>query len=101
MKDLVVKNHVPAVPDERSAIEAPQAWMNGDPPRGCPFEAGADTSKIAMGGVLGQAAEPGAKLRILMYWNAPLSPAQSLWPPFVQIWFCRFIQGTCSLTECR
>ena len=77
MKQLVVADHQLAVPNERAAIEAAQAWMNGDPPRGCPFEAGADTSKIAMGGVLGQAAEPGGKLRVLMYWKAPLSPAQS------------------------
>ena len=58
--------------------------MNGDPPAGCPYEAGADTSKIAMGGLLGQAATPGGKLRVLMYWSAPLSPAQSQWHPFEQ-----------------
>ena len=45
---------------------AAQAFQNGGPPVGCPYEAGADTSKIAMGGVLGQAAEPGGRLRILM-----------------------------------
>ena len=73
-----------AVPNERAAIEAARAWMNGDPPGGCPYEAGADTSKIAMGGLLGQAATPGGKLRVLMYWSAPLSPAQSQWHPFEQ-----------------
>ena len=84
MKKLVVEDHLLAVPDERSAIMAAQAFMNGDPPVGCPYELGADTSKIAMGGVLGQAEEPGGKLRILMYWNGPLSPAQSQWHPFEQ-----------------
>ena len=71
-----------AVPDEQSALSAVQAWMNGGPPTGCPYEAGADTSKIAMDGLVGRAAEPGGKLRILMYWNGPLSPAQSQWHPF-------------------
>ena len=84
MKKLVVEEHTLAVPDEQAAILAARAWMNGDPPAGLPFEAGVDTSKIAMGGVLGQAEKPGGKLTILMYWNAPLSVAQSQWPPFPQ-----------------
>ena len=49
---LVVEDHHLAVPDEQAAILAARAWMNGEPPAGCPYEAGADTSKIAMGGVL-------------------------------------------------
>ena len=76
--------HQLAVPDEQSAIRAARAWMAGAPPDGCPYEAGADTSKIAMGGVLGQASTPGGKLHILMYWSAPLSVAQSQWHPFEQ-----------------
>ena len=79
-----MEGHLLSVPDEQAAIAAAQAFQNGDPPVGCPYEAGADTSKIAMGGVLGQAAEPGGRLRILMYWNGPLSPVQSLWHPFEQ-----------------
>ena len=58
MKKLVVEDHLLAVPDERAAIAAAKAWMAGEPPCGCPYEAGADTSKIAMGGVLGQADKP-------------------------------------------
>ena len=84
MKKLVVEDHMLAVPDERSASAAARAWMNGDVPIGCPCEAGADTSKIAMGGVLGQASEPGGIFHILMYWSAPLSPAQSQWHIFQQ-----------------
>ena len=76
--------HLLAVPDEQAAIAAARAWMAGEPPCGCPYEAGADTSKIAMGGLLGQAEKPGGKLRVLMYWSAPLSPAQSQWHPFEQ-----------------
>ena len=37
-----------------------------------------------MGGLLGQAEAPGGKLRVLMYWSAPLSPAQSQWHPLEQ-----------------
>ena len=75
------------MPDEQSAIAAARAWMAGGPPMGCPYEAGADTSKIAMGGLLGQAEMPGGNLRMLIYRNAPLSPAQSQWHPFEQdVW---------------
>ena len=84
MKKLIVEDHLLAVPDEQAAIAAARAWMAGEPPTGCPYEAGADTSKIAMGGILGQAEHPGGKLRILMYWNGVLSPAQSQWHPFEQ-----------------
>ena len=77
MKKLVIEDHLLAVPDEQAAIKAARAWMAGDPPAGIPYEAGADTSKIAMGGILGQAESPGGRLRVLMYWSAPLSPAQS------------------------
>ena len=68
---MVVEDHLLAVPDEQSAIAAARAWMAGHPPTGCPYEAGADTSKIAMGGLLGQAEAPGGKLRVLMYWSVP------------------------------
>ena len=62
LKGLVMEDHVLAVPNEQAAILAARAWQNGDPPAGCPYEAGADTSKIAMGGALGQAESPGGKL---------------------------------------
>ena len=61
MKELVKESHLLAVPDEQSPIAAARAWMAGEPPTGCPYEAGADTSKIAMGGRLGQAETPGGK----------------------------------------
>ena len=95
MKELVKESHLLAVPDEQSAIAAARAWMAGEPPTGCPYEAGADTSKIAMGGLLGQAEMPGGKLRVLMYWNAPLSPAQSQWHPFEQeFWGAAAVEKT-------
>ena len=53
LKGLVVEDHLLAVPDERAAIEAANAWMTGEPARGLPYEGGAGTSKIAMGGGLG------------------------------------------------
>ena len=84
---MVVEDHLLAVPNERAAIAAANAWLRGDPATGLPYEGGADTSKIAMGGVLGQAESAGGRLRILMYWSAPLSPAQSQWHPFEQEFF--------------
>ena len=42
-----------------------------------PNEAGADISKITMGGVMGQCDKDEGVLRILMDWSAPLSEAQS------------------------
>ena len=79
LKDLVKEIQMLRVPDEAAAIEAMRAWAAGDPPTGRPYEGGVDTSKIAMGGALGQCAENNGPLRILMYWNAPLSPSQSSW----------------------
>ena len=73
-----------AVPDEQDAIIAAHAWLMGAPPAGRPYEAGADTSKIAVGGVFGQCDKNNGKLNILMYWSSPLSPAQSQWHPFEQ-----------------
>ena len=49
-----------------------------------PFEAGADTSKIAWRGVLGQCAMDNGKLKILMVVSGFLSPSQSNWHPFEQ-----------------
>ena len=80
----MMEDHTLAVPDEEAAIRAAAAWQAGAPPAGRPCEGGADTSKIAMGGGLGQCAEANGKLRILMYWSAPLSPAQSQWHPLEQ-----------------
>ena len=87
LKGLMVEDHTLAVPDEEAAIRAAAAWQAGAPPAGRPYEGGADTSKIAMGGVLGQCDKANGKLRILMYWPAPLSPAQSPWHPLEQeVW---------------
>ena len=84
IKDLLVETHVLAVPDERAAVEAAAAWQQGLPPAGRPYELGADTSKIAAGGVMGQAHPVTGKLMVLLYWSAPLSPSQSNWHPFEQ-----------------
>ena len=50
LKELMVEDHTLAVPDEEAAIRAAAAWQAGAPPAGRPYEGGADTSKIAMGG---------------------------------------------------
>ena len=77
------------VPDEAAAIEAARAWIAGLPPAGRPYEMGVDTSKIAMGGAVGQAEKETGKLLILMYWNGTLSVAQSQMHPFEQeLWGC-------------
>ena len=83
LKALALETHVLFVPDEAAAIAAATAWLAGlpPPPGARPFEGTADTSKIAMGGVFGQASAENGKLLILMYWNAPLSPGQSQWHP--------------------
>ena len=77
-------DHVLAVPDEAAAVEAAAAFVAGEPARGRPYELGADASKIAMGGVMGQCSEKNGKLRILTYWSAPLSLSQSQRRPFEQ-----------------
>ena len=61
------------VADEEAAIRAYCAWSRGDPPAGRPFEIGADTSKIAMGGVMRQCCENNGKLKPLFYWNGVLT----------------------------
>ena len=71
------------MPDEEAAIRAATAWQSGSPPEGRPYEAGADTSKLAMG-AMGQCYKGEGPLRIMMYWPAPLSEAQSQWHPFEQ-----------------
>ena len=80
----MVESHTLAVPDEEAALVAAAAWLSGASPAGRPFEGGADTSKLAMGGVLGQCAANNGKLIVLMYWSAPLSLSQSQWHPFEQ-----------------
>ena len=84
LKLLVLEAHRLYVPDERAAVEAAAAWNAGEAPRGRPYENGADTSKIAVGGVVGQCAENNGKLFVLLYFSAPLSPTQSIWIPLEQ-----------------
>ena len=50
LKALLVDTHKLGVPGEEAAIRAAAAWQSGSPPEGRPYEAGVDTSKIAMGG---------------------------------------------------
>ena len=84
LKGLILEAHLLAVPDEGAAVEAAMAFVAGEPPRGRPYELGADTSKIATGGVMGQCQEKNGALLVLMYWSAPLSVGQSQWHPFEQ-----------------
>ena len=79
LKKLFVHGSVLAVADECAAILAANAWLSGNPPSpgARPFEAGADTSKIAWGGVLGQCDVKNGKLRPLQYCGGYLSPSQS------------------------
>ena len=80
----MAETHRLAVPDEEAALIAAHAWLAGEPPAGRPYESGADTSKIARGGVTGQCLVMDGKLMILLYWSAPLSPSQSNYKPFEQ-----------------
>ena len=57
LKLLFTCDAVLRVADDRAALDAANAWIAGDEPQGRPFEAGADTSKIAWGGVVGQCDE--------------------------------------------
>ena len=84
LKDLAMETHRLAVPDERAAIEAARAWMAKKPAAGHPYEGGADTSKIAVGGALGQARQRAERLHFLMYWSGALTASQSQWHPFQQ-----------------
>ncbi len=83
LKELAIEDHLLAVPNERAAMEAANAWQAGLPAASLPYEAGADTSKIAMGGAFGQAEEKDGRLRILMYWSDadPSSPTPPVWAP--------------------
>ena len=87
LKDLLRSDTVLGVADEEAAMLAYHAWSRGDPPAGRPFEIGADTSKIAMGGVLGTVLCNNGKLKPLFFWNGSLSPAQSQWHPYEQEFF--------------
>ena len=55
LKAFLVETHKLGVPDEEAAIRAAAAWQSGSPPEGRPYEAGADTSNMAMGGSWGSA----------------------------------------------
>jgi len=87
LKQLILDDHVLAVPDEMDAILAANRWLGGQPPAGRPYEMSADTSGYAIGGIMGQCAEPGGKLKVLGYFSAHLSPSQQQWHPFEQEFF--------------
>ena len=76
LKKLVLDDHVLAVPDEASAIEAANAFQNNAPPAGRPYELMADASGIAIGAVWGQRDESGI-MRILGYCSAHLVPVSA------------------------
>ena len=69
LKKLMLEQHFLAVPDEAAAIAAASAWLSVRPPEGRPYEVGADTSGIAIGGVTGQCAESNGKLKVLAYFR--------------------------------
>ena len=70
LKDLLTSDTVLGVADEEAAIVAACAWIAGDPPAARPYDIGAETSKIAMGGVLGQCSHDNGKLQALMSWSS-------------------------------
>ena len=72
------------MPDEPAAIAAANAWNAGEPPRGRPYELGADTSGYAIGAVTGQCEEGKGNLKVLLYFSAHLSECQQNWHPFEQ-----------------
>ena len=85
----MLEMHLLAVLDEAAAIAAARAWFSGRPPEGRPYEVGADTSGIAIGGVTGQCTAVNWKLGIWGYYSAHLTDCQMHWHPFEQeFWGC-------------
>ena len=70
LKELIVEDHLLAVPDESAAIAAANAWLSGSPPAGRPYAMGAGTSGYAIGGVTGQCTTADGKLRVLLHFSA-------------------------------
>ena len=70
--------------DDEAALEVASAWITGGELCGRPFEAGADTSKIDWGGVVGQCDENHGKLRLLLCVSGYLAPHESNQTPFEQ-----------------
>jgi hypothetical protein len=54
LKELVLEDHVLAVPDEFAVITAASRWLQNEVPGGRPYEMAAETSGYAIGGVTGQ-----------------------------------------------
>ena len=79
LKKLMLEQHLLAVSDEAAAIAAASAWLPGRPPEGRPYEVGADTSGIAIGGVTGQCSEVNGKLKVLCFFSGHLSASQQHW----------------------
>ena len=84
LKALVLEHHRLCVPDEAAAIEAANAWLNDAPPAGRPYEIGADTSGIAIGGIRGQCAVNNGQLLALLYVTAHLQEHQQHWHSYEQ-----------------
>ena len=80
----MLEQHFLAVPDQAAAIAAGSAWLFGRPPEGRPYEVGADTSGIAIGGVTGQCSEVNGELRVLAYFSSHLHVCQQHRHPFEQ-----------------
>jgi hypothetical protein len=102
LKQLVLEDHVLAVPDEAAAIAAANAWLSGELPTGRPYEMAADTTGYAIGSVAGQCTQDNGKLRVLLYFSAHLSPCQQNWHPFEQeFWGLREDSGGDSYRSCQ
>ena len=74
-----MEHHTLCVPDEAAAIEASNAWLAGAPPAGRPYEAAADTSGYAIGGICGQCCPTNGKLLVLLYICQHLADHQTYW----------------------
>ena len=53
LKELVLEDHVLAVPGEFAAITAANKWLQQEAPGGRPFELAADNAGYAIGAVMG------------------------------------------------
>ena len=84
LKDLLMEHHKLCVPDEAAAVEAANAWLNGAPPAGRPYEGLADTSGYAVGGVVGQCDKNLGKLLVLLYISLHLADHQMHWHSYEQ-----------------
>lgn len=78
VKELLVEDHLLAMPDEATALEVAGPWVEGEPPAGRPYEMGAGTSGYAFGAVIGQCSENNLEFRIILYFSPGSAPQPGL-----------------------